>query len=524
MNINKSNNSMSFESLFKEQYSRDYISEGCIIKVKILSFQKDYIIVDTSFKCEGLISIKEFQKRDGKYDIKEGDVIEALIEEREHEAGWMLLSKEKAEKIKIWNTIEDAYKNNKIISGTIIEKVKGGVQVDIGVKAFLPGSQIDLRPVKNLDALIDEKYDFYIIKFNKKRGNIVLSRRLVLEKKRTIQRITTLKQLKEGTILNGLVKNLTDYGAFIDLGGIDGLLHVTDISWGRIQQPSDFFKCGDIIKVKVLKYDTKSERVSLGIKQIQEDPWINMTKKLFIGSKINGKAVSVTDYGVFVELQPGIEGLIHISEMSWSKRIRHPSTIVKIGERINVVILDIDKPTKRISLGIKQIHPNPWIYLSKKYPVGTVIQGQIRNLTDFGVFIHIEDDIDGLAHISDLSWFYKFKHPSDFFTKGDVVSSVVLNVDIENRRFSLGIKQLTVDPWNDIPSKYSIGTNTSGIVKRITDYGVFVEIKTGLNGLLHMSELSKKDKISIKQNSKLNVKIIDIDPKMKHIGLALNQS
>jgi len=516
---------LSFEELLDKFYIKSHITEGSIIKVTVISLQKDYVIVDTGFKCEGLISLKEFPSANGEMTVAIGDTIEALIEEREHESGWMILSKDKADKVKIWDEIELANQQEALVSGTIVGKVKGGLQVEIGVRAFLPGSQIDLRPVKDLDSLVGMKYDFRIIKFNKKRGNIVLSRRLVLENERALKRKFTLEQLEAGTVLEGLVKNLTDYGAFIDLGGVDGLLHVTDMSWGRVQKPSDMFQCGDIIKVKVLKYDKESERVSLGLKQIQKDPWNDVPNEFAVGDTVQGKVVSLTDYGIFIELQPGVEGLIHVSEMSWNKRIRHPSKIVNIGQMVSAVILDIDTSTKRISLGMKQAQPNPWLYLEERYPIGTVIRGRIRNITEFGIFIHIEEGVDGLVHISDLSWTHKVKHPSEVFQKGDEVEAVVLHIDPENRRFSLGIKQMYEDPWNKIVNTYPKGSKVEGVVKKITDFGSFIEIEPGIDGLLHISEFSKKriksPKDVLKIGDRINVQIIDIDPKIRRMGLSI---
>jgi len=516
---------LSFEELLNKFYAQDNVVEGNIIKVNILSLQKDYIIVDTNYKCEGLVPLKEFATVDGIPQIKVGDCVEALIEERENDLGWMILSKDKADRVKTWDDIELASNKEELIEGIIIGKVKGGLQVDIGVKAFLPGSQIDLRPVRDLDALIGEKFQFRVIKFNKKRGNIVLSRRLVLEKERASKRKLTLEQLQEGAILEGVVKNLTDYGAFVDLGGVDGLLHVTDMSWGRVQKPSDVFQYGDTIKVKILKYDLETERVSLGIKQIQEDPWINAPEEFVIGRKVVGKVVSLTDYGVFIELKPGIEGLIHISEMSWNKRVRHPSKMVNIGDTVIAVVLDIDPSTKRISLGMKQTQPNPWVSLEKRYPIGTVIRGKIRNITDFGIFIHIEDGVDGLVHISDLSWTHRVKHPSEIFQKTDEVEAVVLNIDADNRRFSLGIKQLNEDPWDKIASNYPRGSKVKGIVKKITDFGAFIEIEPGVDGLCHISEFSQNrvnnPRDFLATGESIEVMIIDIDPKVRRIGLSL---
>ena len=397
--------------------------------------------------------------------------------------------------------------------------------MDIGVKAFLPGSQVDLRPIRNLDKMIGKKYQFKVVKFNKKRGNIVLSRRILLEKDRESKRKITLNSLKENLIMTGIVKNLTDYGAFIDLGGVDGLLHVTDMSWGRIQNPSDLLEVGKEIKVKILKYDSEHERVSLGIKQIQKNPWERAQSELTVGTKVSGKIVSLTDYGVFVELLPGVEGLIHVSEMSWTKRIKHPSKIVNIGDKVEALVLDMDQTNKRISLGMKQVNPNPWTLLEKKYPIGAVIRGQIRNITDFGIFIGIEDGIDGLVHVSDLSWTHRVKHPSEIYKKSEEIEAVVLNIDTENERFSLGIKQLNEDPWDKIPKIYPKGSRVKGKVTKLTDFGAFIEIEPGIDGLCHISEISDKHiedpKLLLFIGQKIEVMIIDIDSEERKIGLSI---
>ena len=373
----------------------------------------------------------------------------------------------------------------------MVARVKGGLSVDIGVKAFLPGSQVDIRPIRNLEKFLNNDYEFKVIKFNKRRGNIVLSRRVLLERERASMKARTLEHLDEGTVLMGTVKNITEYGAFVDLGGIDGLLHITDMSWGRVNHPSEMVQVGDEIEVKVLKFNTETERVSLGLKQCSEDPWIRAEKNYQVGDRVSGAVVSLTDYGAFVELEEGVEGLIHISEMSWTKRVKHPSKMVAIGDNVESVVLDIDPKSKRISLGMKQIEPNPWTLLHERYPVGTRILGKIRNITDFGVFIGIEDGIDGLVHISDLSWTQKVKHPSELYQKGDDVEAVVLNIDVDNERFSLGVKQLTPDAWEaEIPNKYTIGRVVRGKITKIHDFGAFMELEEGVEGLIHVSEMS----------------------------------
>lgn len=516
---------LSFEELLNQTYARDEVSEGEIVSALVLSVNKDFVVVDIAYKSEGLIPAGEFPFLNGQPQIKVGDRVDVMVESREDDLGHMILSKEKADRVKIWDDISQACERDEVVEGTIIGRVKGGLQVDIGVRAFLPGSQVDLRPIRNLEKLIGEKFEFKVIKFNKKRGNIVLSRRVLLEKDRQEKRGVTLQTLKEGAVLEGIVKNLTDYGAFIDLGGVDGLLHVTDMSWGRVQNPAEIFQVGSTVTVKVLKYDPENERVSLGMKQIQEDPWLKAQEDFPVGTRVKGKVVSLTDYGAFIELTPGVEGLIHVSEMSWTKRVKHPSKIVNIGDDIEAVVLDIDKENKRISLGMKQVEPNPWTLLEEKYPVGTVIRGQVRNITDFGIFLGIEEGIDGLVHISDLSWTHRVKHPSELFQKGDEVEAVVLNIDVENERFSLGIKQLHEDPWGRIPHVYPRGARVKGIVTKVADFGAFIEIEPGVDGLCHVSEFAEEHVENpnefVKTGDEVEVMIIDIDPEERKIGLSM---
>jgi len=516
---------LSFEELLNQTYARDEVSEGEIVSALVLAVNKDYVVVDIAYKSEGLIPASEFPTLNGQPQIKVGDRVDVMVESREDDLGHMILSKEKADRVKIWDDISQACERDEVVVGTVIGRVKGGLQVDIGVRAFLPGSQVDLRPIRNLEKLIGEKFEFKVIKFNKKRGNIVLSRRVLLEKDRQEKRGVTLQTLKEGAVLEGIVKNLTDYGAFIDLGGVDGLLHVTDMSWGRIQNPAEMFQVGSTVTVKVLKYDPENERVSLGMKQIQEDPWLKAQEDFPVGTRVKGKVVSLTDYGAFIELRPGVEGLIHVSEMSWTKRVKHPSKIVNIGDEIEALVLDIDKENKRISLGMKQVEPNPWTLLEEKYPVGTVIRGQVRNITDFGIFLGIEEGIDGLVHISDLSWTHRVKHPSEMFQKGDEVEAVVLNIDVENERFSLGIKQLHEDPWGRIPHVYPRGARVKGTVTKVADFGAFIEIEPGVDGLCHVSEFSEEHVENpadfVKPGDEVEVMIIDIDPEERKIGLSM---
>ncbi len=520
-----------FAAMLEESFKRKGTAKGGelkeneIVRGTVVQVTKDYAVVDIGYKSEGQVPIQEFGLAEGKPNVKVGDAVEVLLESRENDTGMVVLSKEKADKMRIWDEISAACERDELVEGTIVGRVKGGLSVDIGVKAFLPGSQVDLRPIRNLDKLIGEKFKFKVIKFNKKRGNIVLSRRVLLEKERETLKKDTLQKLKEGAILTGIVKNLTDYGAFIDLGGIDGLLHITDMSWGRVGHPSEMLNVGDELRVIVLKFDPATERVSLGLKQIQEDPWAHAAEKFPPGTRITGKVVSLTDYGAFIEMEPGVEGLVHVSEMSWTKRVKHPSKVMAIGDQVNAVVLDVDAKAKRISLGMKQIEPNPWTLLEEQYPIGSVIRGQVRNVTDFGIFVGVQEGIDGLVHVSDISWTQRIKHPGDLYKKGDEVEAVVLNIDVENERFSLGIKQLHPDPWTELPTKYPIGSRVKGKVTKVADFGAFVEIEPGIEGLVHVSELRdervENPRDVVKEGDELDVKVIDMDPHERKVALSV---
>ena len=513
-----------FEDMFEASIKERDFKPGDVVQGTVVEVQTDYVLVDINYKSEGLIPINEFRMVEGQRSVKPGDVVEVYIDRVENENGMVVLSKDKADMLRAWNDISRAAENEELIEGTIIAKVKGGLSVDIGVKAFLPGSQIDLRPVRNMDMYIGKKYKFKVIKFNKKRGNIVLSRRALLEEERENLRSQTLDAMKEGSIVTGIVKNITDYGAFIDLGGMDGLLHITDMSWGRVKHPSEILNIGDEVKVQVLKYDTERERVSLGLKQLQQDPWEAAKDNYPAGTKLSGKVVSLADYGAFVELAEGIEGLIHVSEMSWTKRVKHPSQVVNVGDEVNVVVLEVDSANRRISLGMKQLQPNPWIELKENYPPGTIIEGEVKSITDFGIFVGIEEGIDGLVHISDFSWTKRVNHPSELYAKGQQVRAVVLGVDIENERFSLGIKQLEADPWARIDDKYKIGTQHDVKVVKLADFGAFVELEADIEGLIHVSEITTdritKPEEAVKTGDTLRAEIISIDKDARKIGLS----
>jgi small subunit ribosomal protein S1 len=525
--MSESNNPASAETSFAELFETESpaIKEGEIAKGKVLAVDNDYVTVDVGFKSEGMVQSWEFMDDDGTIQVGVGDTVEVLVEEAEDQDGRVVLSKEKAERLKVWDDISNAYESDEPVEGTIVARVKGGLSVDIGVKAFLPGSQVDLRPVRNLDGMIGEKAKFKIIKFNKRRGNIVLSRRALLETERKRLRADTLATLEAGQILDGVIKNLTDYGAFIDLGGIDGLLHITDMSWGRINHPSELFNVGDEIKVKVLKFDQESERVSLGLKQIQPDPWVDAGMRYPIGKRIHGKVVSLTDYGAFVELEPGIEGLVHVSEMSWTKRIKHPSKVVAIGDEVEAVVLDVDERNRKISLGMKQIEDNPWTVIEGQYPIGSRVKGVVRNITNFGVFVGLDEGIDGLVHVSDISWTEQIKHPGEKFQKGDEVEAVVLKIDKENEKFSLGIKQLEPNPWDDIQKKYPIGSEVTGPITSVTDFGVFVRLDEGIDGLVYTSELAQerveKPSDLFQEGQEVTALVVKVDPSEQKISLSI---
>ena len=515
----------SMHDLYEQSFRN--IQEGEVIRGHIVHVSDDFVMVDIGYKSEGQISIHEFRDELGKVQACVGDEIDVLLEFHDDDDGTIHLSKEKAAKIKVWDDISRIYSEDGMIEGKIMAKVKGGLAVDIGVQAFLPGSQVDLRPVRNLESLIGHTFPFKVLKYNKKRRNVVLSRRALLEKEREQMKSYTLATLEDNKVVDGIVKNITDYGVFVDLGGIDGLLHITDMSWGRVGHPSEMFQIGDKIKVKILSFDRDSERVSLGLKQLVDDPWTQAEDKYPVETKVRGKVVSLTDYGAFVEIEEGVEGLIHVSEMSWTKKIRHPSKILSVGDEVEAVVLSINPESKRISLGMKQLESNPWDVIAQKYPVGTTIAGKIKNITDFGIFIGIDEGIDGLVHISDISWTKRVKHPSEVFRKNQEVQAIVLNIDKDNERFSLGIKQLESDPWESIPQRYPMGSVVSGPITNVTDFGLFVELEEGIEGLVHVSEISK-DKIKspvgqFKPGDKISAKVINISPKDRKIGLSVKK-
>ncbi|PIS12063.1 MAG: 30S ribosomal protein S1 [Bdellovibrio sp. CG10_big_fil_rev_8_21_14_0_10_47_8] len=513
-----------FEKLFEQSMKEQDFKVGDVVSGKVVEVQTDYVLVDINYKSEGLIPIDEFRLVDGVRAVKAGDQVEVLIDRIENENGMIGLSKNKADMMRAWTDISKAAENEEVIEGTVVAKVKGGLSVDIGVNAFLPGSQIDLRPVRNMDVYIGKTYKFKVIKFNKKRGNIVLSRRALLEEERESLRSQTLDQIKEGSVVAGVVKNITDYGAFIDLGGMDGLLHITDMSWGRVKHPSEILNVGDEIQVKVLKYDNEKERVSLGMKQLHPDPWESVKAGYPVGAKLKGKVVSLAEYGAFLEIGDGVEGLIHVSEMSWTKRVKHPSQILNVGDEVEVQVLEVDPETRRISLGMKQLQQNPWVELKESYAPGTIIEGEVKSITDFGIFVGVEDGIDGLVHISDFSWTKRVNHPSEMFAKGQKVRAVVLGVDIENERFSLGLKQLEGDPWANIESKYTVGTQHDVKVVKTADFGVFVELESDIEGLIHISELTteriNKPEDFVKFGDTLKAEVISIDKDARKIGLS----
>lgn len=515
--------------LLEEMYERSFqtFQEGEVVKGRVVHVTNEYVVVDIGYKSEGIIPIEEFRDHNGNTNVKIGDEIEVLLEYHDDEEGVVYLSKEKATKIKIWDEISRIYEEDGVIKGKIVAKVKGGFSVDIGIIAFLPGSQVDLRPVRDLDALIGKEMEFKILKCNKRRRNVVLSRRAILEKERESKRAQLLKQIEEGKVFEGIVKNITDYGVFVDLGGVDGLLHITDMSWGRVGHPSEMFQVGDPIKVMILHFDRENERVSLGLKQLYPDPWAKAAEKYPEGSRVKGKVVSIADYGAFVELEKGVEGLIHISEMSWTEKIRHPSKILNVGDEVEAVVLSIDPQRRRISLGLKQLMPNPWDVVAEKYPVGTIIEGKVKNITDFGIFIGIDEGIDGLVHISDISWTKRLRHPSEMFQKGQIVRAKVLHIDKEEKRFSLGIKQLEPDPWESIEEKYQVGSVVSGIVSNVTDFGVFVELEEGIEGLIHVSEIDESEKVdplkAFQIGHRVEAKVINVSSQERKIGLSIKR-
>ncbi|MBW1938123.1 MAG: 30S ribosomal protein S1 [Deltaproteobacteria bacterium] len=519
-----------FEDLF-EQSLRTF-QEGEILEGTVVRIDKESVMIDVGYKSEGLIPIREFRDEEGEITVSPGDTAEVLLERWDPDEGMLRLSHSKALRRQVWEEIAKAFEAETPVKATVSSRVKGGLSVRIGdrkggVTAFLPFSQIDLMPVRDPEALSNQTIECAVLKCNRRRENVVVSRRFLLEKEMAEKRVNTLASLEEGQVREGDVKNITDYGVFVDLGGIDGLLHITDMSWGRVEHPSRLFNVGDTIKVKILTFDRDSEKVSLGAKQLTEDPWSRVEEKYPVGEKVTGKVVSLTDYGVFIELEEGVEGLIHVSEMSWTKRIRHPSQIVNVGDIVEAIVLKVDSKAQRISLGLKQIEPNPWDLVQDRYPIGTVIEGSVKNITEFGLFIGIEEGIDGLVHISDLSWSKRIKHPNEIYKKGETIEAVVLNIDKEKERFSLGVKQLHPDPWESAPERYPVDSQVTGKVTNVTDFGVFVELEEGVEGLIHISELGPgkiKTPVGMFQvGDEISAKVIHVAPLERRIGLSVKR-
>jgi len=498
--------------------------EGEVVKGRVLEVSRDEVVVDIGYKSEGVMRAAEFADKDGNVSIAPGDEVEVLLERCEDKEGNVVVSREKAEKMKVWGKIEDAYRSDELITGLVVDRVKGGLAVNIGVRAFLPGSQVDIRPMRNLESMVNQEIHVKVIKLNKRRANVVVSRKVVLEAARAEEKKGTLTKLVAGNILKGVVKNITDYGAFVDLGGIDGLLHITDMSWGRISHPTEILDIGDEIDVAVLNFDPERERVSLGYKQRMPDPWVGVSEKYPAGARIPGKVVSLTNYGAFVELEAGVEGLVHISEMSWRKRIQHPSKLLEVGDEVDIVILDVDEDSRRISLGMKQTEPNPWRVIADKYEEGDIITGRVRNLTDFGAFVEVGEGIDGLIHISDMSWTERVEHPSEVLQKGEQVEVAVLSVDAERQRLSLGLKQLGPNVWDNYAEEHQQGEVVEGKVTKLTNFGAFLDLGGGIEGLVHVSEISdqhiKDPADEFKVGDSLKVKILKIDTETKKISLS----
>ena len=513
------------EDWFKEGSTSSEFEEGEVVRGRVVHVGSSEVLIDVGYKSEGAISIEEFLRHGGLPKV--GDEIEVYLEAKEDNEGLIVLSKDKADKIKVWDAITQAYEKGSPVEGRVVEVVKGGLSVEVGVKAFLPGSQVDLRPVKNLGAMIGQSIRARVIKLNRRRGNVVLSRRAVLEEEREEKKKHTLEVLAEGMVLTGTVKNITDYGAFIDLGGIDGLLHVTDMSWGRVGHPSEIFQVGDQVEVVVLHFDRESGRVSLGYKQKSSDPWERVEQTYAPGTKVHGRVVSLTNYGAFVELEAGVEGLVHVSEMSWTRRVRHPSKLVNVGDEVEVIVLDVNRGAKRISLGMKQVEPDPWATIDERYTIGSRVAGKVRNLTDFGAFIELEPGVDGLLHISDMSWTRSVGHPSEVLKKGQELESQILNIDKENKRISLGLKQIQPDPWTTVAQRYPMGSRVTGKIVRLTDFGAFVELEPGVDGLLHISQMANRpigrpDEI-VNVGDELGLLVIRVDPNERRIGLSLKE-
>ncbi|XPV76048.1 MAG: 30S ribosomal protein S1 [Desulfovibrio sp.] len=521
---------MDFGAVLEDYLSSDFgeLEEGSIVSGEVVKIDKDYILVDVNFKSEGQIPAGEFKDAEGEVLVAVGDKVDVYVVNKDESEGTITLSRDKAKRMQLFDKLETVQEDDKVVTGRIIRRIKGGYTVDLGgVEAFLPGSHVDLRPVPDMDALVDQEFEFKILKINRRRSNVIVSRRVLLEEQRSELRGKLLETIEEGQIVTGKVKNITEYGVFIDLGGLDGLLHITDMSWKRIKHPKEMVQLGDELELKILNFDRNGQKVSLGLKQLVDDPWENIAEKYPEGQKFNGKVTNLADYGAFVELETGVEGLVHISEMSWTRKLRHPSQMVRVSEEVEVIVLGVDPEKKRISLGMKQIKPNPWDVVAEKYPEGTILEGAIKNITEFGVFIGIEEGIDGLIHVSDISWTKKVRHPSEVYKVGDPVQAKVLTVDKENEKFTLGVKQLAEDPWTQVPSKYPVGALVTGLITNITDFGLFVEVEEGIEGLVHVSEISRK-KIKnpsevFKESETIEAKVIHVSADDRRLGLSIKQ-
>ena len=521
---------VSFEAALQNYLHEDFgdLEEGAIVKGVVVRVGNEHVLVDVNFKSEGQIPVSEFQDAEGVLTVKVGDELDVYVVNKNENEGTISLSREKAKRMQLFDRLEALQEEEDVISGRIVRRIKGGYTVDLGgVEAFLPGSHVDLRPVPDMDALVGKEFEFKVLKINRRRSNVIVSRRVLLEERRDHMRKDLLKTLEEGQVLTGKVKNITEYGVFVDLGGLDGLMHITDMSWKRIKHPKELVQLGDELELKVLSFDRDKQKVSLGMKQLVSDPWQNIADKFPTGERLSGKVTNLVDYGAFVELEPGVEGLVHISEMSWTRKLRHPSQMVHAGDLVDVVVLGVDPDKKRISLGMKQVKPNPWDVVAEKYPEGTVLEGSVKNITEFGIFIGIEDGIDGLIHVSDISWTKKIRHPNELYKVGDLVRAKVLTVDKENEKFTLGIKQQTEDPWTHVPARYPAGASVNGVVTNITDFGLFVEVEEGIEGLVHVSEISRK-KVKTpaeiyKEGDTIEAKVIHVSADERRLGLSIKQ-